>query len=580
MERPTSRISILLNTFTIQPRDPIRLMQIRDPRQILLQDDLMPHSDYQPHKPALLPAILMALSLTGTFSTALAQSALPAPYPAPAEESPQSWYEAGHASLERALQQTPNTNRARNVILFVGDGMGLSTVTAARIFAGQLQGSAGEENLLSFETFPAVALSKTYNTNQQTADSAGTATAMLSGIKTRAGVIGINQYADRQNCQSALGKEVPSLMQQAAAQGLATGIVTTTRVTHATPAATYAHTPERDWENDSQLPAEALEHGCQDIAAQLLAFRHGQGLNVVLGGGIEQFIPESSTEPVTGRAGLRKDGRDLTQQWLQQYSASEFVWNRQQLAEVDVSRTRHLLGLFSRSHLDYSYDRAYDRAYDRNSSDSSQPSLPEMTSVAIRALQAQASSEGFFLLVEAGRIDHAHHAGNAFRALYEARELSEAVQTAIDMTQVEDTLIIVTADHSHSLTMGGYATRGNPILGAVVGNDSHGHARQQPTLADDELPFTTLGYRDGRGFAVGAGGDTRARLPIAAGRHDLSQVDPTDPDFHQEALVPLSSEGHTAEDVPIYARGPWAHLFHGVQEQHYIYHVMRHALGF
>ncbi len=492
-------------------------------------------------------------------------------YPAPANETPEWWFESGQAELERALSRAQNTNRAKNVILFVGDGMGISTVTAARIFAGQMQGVAGEENFLSFEQFPAVALSKTFNTNQQTADSAGTATAMMAGIKTRAGVIGINQYADRENCQSSLGTEVPSLMQQAAERGLATGFVTTTRITHATPASTYAHTPERDWENDSALPEEALQHGCKDIAQQLLEFSYGDGINVALGGGIEQFTPESKTDPVTGRAGLRKDERDLTQEWTARYNNSAFIWNKEQLAAIDVNSTQHLLGLFSRSQMDY--------AYDRNASDSTQPDLPSMTEVAIRLLQAQSASSGFFLMVEAGRIDHAHHAGNAYRALNDTRELSDAVQVALNLTNEQDTLIVVTADHSHSLTIGGYATRGNPILGAVVGNDDHGHANMQRSVARDSLPYTTLGYRDGPGFAVNAGGDVRYTLPGAPGRHDLSNVDPTHPDFHQEALVPLQSEGHAGEDVAIYARGPWSHLFHSTHEQHYIYHVMRHAYG-
>lgn len=492
-------------------------------------------------------------------------------YPAPASETPESWYASGQAELQRALRSSQNTNRAKNVILFVGDGMGISTVTAARIFAGQLQGSAGEENFLSFERFPAVALAKTYNTDQQTADSAGTATAMMAGIKTRAGVIGINQYADRENCQSSLGTEVPSLMQQAAERGLATGFVTTTRVTHATPAATYAHTPERDWENDSTLPEEAVRQGCKDIARQMIEFSYGNGINVALGGGIEQFMPESKNDPVTGRAGSRKDERDLTLEWTDRYSNSAFIWNKEQLADVDVNSTRHLLGLFSRSQMEY--------AYDRSNAESTQPDLPSMTQTAIRLLQAQSGDNGFFLMVEAGRIDHAHHAGNAYRALYDAGELSDAVDTALALTSEEDTLIIVTADHSHSLTIGGYATRGNPILGAVVGNDDHGHANQQRSTARDNLPYTTLGYRDGPGFAVDAGGDVRYTIPSAAGRHDLSDVDPTHPNFHQEALVPLQSEGHAGEDVGIYAIGPWSHLFHSTHEQHYIYHVMRHAYG-
>lgn len=513
-----------------------------------------------------LPACL-GLALSAAVSTTAAQTV----YPAPADESPEHWQALGQAELQRALARTPNTGPAKNVILFVGDGMGISTVTAARIFDGQMRGSAGEENLLTFERFPYVGLSKTYNTNQQTADSAGTMTAMMTGIKTRAGVIGVNQYADRADCQSSLGTEVPSLMQDAAARGLATGFVTTTRITHATPAATYAHTPERNWESDANMSEAAIAAGCQDIAAQLLTFDFGKGINVAMGGGLAAFVPATETEPLTGQAGQRLDGRNLTREWLEKYNDSAFIWNKDQLADLDLSSTRHLLGLFNRSQMSYSYDRAGEEA--------SEPDLPTMTETAIRLLQQQGLEEGFFLMVESGRIDHAHHAGNAYRALQDTREFSAAVQRAMMLTSEEDTLIIVTADHSHSLTIGGYATRGNPILGAVVGNDGQGHPEATVSIADDDMPYTTLGYRDGLGFAEDAGGDRRYSMPIASGRHDLREVDTTHPDFHQEALVPLESEGHAGEDVAIYARGPWAHLFHSTHEQNYIYHVMRHALG-
>ena len=509
----------------------------------------------------------LAAALAAAASLASAQTV----YPAPADESPAHWQALGQAELQRALARTQNTQRAKNVILFVGDGMGISTVTAARIFDAQMRGSSGEENLLAFEGFPSVALSKTYNTNQQTADSAGTMTAMMTGIKTRAGVIGVNQYADRADCQSSLGTHVPSLMQDAAARGLATGFVTTTRITHATPAATYANSPERNWESDADLTAEAVANGCQDIAAQLLSFDFGDGINVAMGGGLAAFVPTTETEPLTGLAGQRLDGRNLTREWLEKYDDSAFIWSKEQLAAVDVASTRHVLGLFNRSQMSYSYDRAGD--------DVSEPDLPTMTETAIRLLQNQAQDDGFFLMVEGGRIDHAHHAGNAYRALQDTREFSAAVQKAMALTREEDTLIIVTADHSHSLTIGGYATRGNSILGTVVGNDDHGHPSTDASIADDNMPYTTLGYRDGLGFAENAGGDHRYSMPSAGGRHDLQEVDTTHPDFHQEALVPLPSEGHGGEDVAIYARGPWSHLFHSTHEQHYIYHVMRHALG-
>lgn len=512
-----------------------------------------------------------SLVVITTSLTLLASAQAQTIYPTPAHETPEYWYGSGHHALQRALAQEPNTNRARNIILFVGDGMGLSTVTAARIFAAQRENRSGEENLLSFEKFPVVALSKTYNTNQQTSDSAGTATAMMTGIKTRAGVIGVNQHADRGNCEQSRGTHVPSLMQQARTRGMATGFVTTTQITHATPASTYAHSPEREWESDAAMPAAALAAGCQDIAAQLLAFDNGKGPNVAMGGGLPLFIPETEIDPLTGSAGVRRDGRNLTREWKQNDDARAFIWNRQQLSDLDRKATTHVLGLFNRSHLSFAYDRA--------SEDRTEPALPEMTQAAIELLQHQGGDQGFFLMVEAGRIDHAHHAGNAFRALHDTVELSLAVETALNMTQDSETLIIVTADHSHSLTLGGYATRGNDILGTVVGNDSRGSATNQPNLADDGMPYTSLGYRDGPGFAVDMGGTQRHRAPGAAGRHDLSEVNTRHPDFHQEALVPLASEGHTGEDVAIYANGPWAHLFQGVQEQHYIYHVMRHALG-
>ena len=109
-----------------------------------------------------------------------------------------------HSSLSTRINIIPNLSTARNVILFIGDGMGVTTVTAARIFDGQSKGMSGEENVLPFETFPNVALIKTYTANQMVADSAGSASAMNTGVKTRAGVIGIGPQAYRGRCEDAL----------------------------------------------------------------------------------------------------------------------------------------------------------------------------------------------------------------------------------------------------------------------------------------------------------------------------------------------------------------------------------------
>ena len=201
------------------------------------------------------------------------------------------WYQQGQAALQQAIAQTANTNRAKNIILFVGDGMGVSTVTAARIYQGQLQGLAGEQHRLFFETLPYTALSKTYNSNQQTADSAGTMSAMMTGVKTKAGFIALNERPQRGDCVAALANQQTTFLEQAEQAGMATGVVTTARITHATPAATYAHSPERGWESDFDMPAAARQQGCKDIAAQLLAFELGDGIDVVLGGGRRNFLP-------------------------------------------------------------------------------------------------------------------------------------------------------------------------------------------------------------------------------------------------------------------------------------------------
>src|SRR5690606_19528294 len=118
------------------------------------------------------------------------------------------------------------------------------------------------------------------------------------------------QYARHNDCASANGQGVASILEIAEALGLATGIVSTARITHATPAATFAHTPNRDWESDAELSAEAKANGCKDIARQLIEFPYGDGLEVALGGGRSYFLPNTVADPEdAGAFGRHKDGR-------------------------------------------------------------------------------------------------------------------------------------------------------------------------------------------------------------------------------------------------------------------------------
>ncbi|MGA9573543.1 MAG: alkaline phosphatase [Lysobacterales bacterium] len=453
----------------------------------------------------------------------------------------------------------PATPTASNVILFIGDGMGVSTVTAMRILDGQRKGMQGEENVLPFERFPYLALSKTYEVNQQVGESAGTATAILTGRKTQAGFINVGKAAVRKNCASANGNHLQSALELAESGGRSTGVVSTTRLTHATPAAAYAHVPERDWESDRDLTDEARINGCKDIAAQLIAFPYGDGIEVALGGGRIKFVPYDIADPEDeNTAEGRLDGRNLPSEWLQKYPNSAYVWNQQQFDAIDPESTDHLLGLFESDHMHYEADRSDDVA--------GEPSLAQMTRLAIEILRR--NPNGYFLLVEGGRIDHAHHDNNAYRALTDGIAFADAVAVAAEMTDQNDTLIVVTADHSHSFTMAGYPTRGNPILGKAIYNDSSGKPAAKPKLMDDKKPFTTLGYYTGPGAAW-----------VGGPRPDLSETDTAgDKDFVQQAAIPAESDTHGGEDVPVYARGPGAQNFHGVIEQNEIFNVIDGAL--
>lgn len=514
----------------------------------------------------------------GKSAELAAQGTTPAAnLPLPDQQLDSPWFSQGQESVEAARQQAINNTpgAAKNIILFVGDGMGISTVTAARILAGQQKGMSGEEYQLSFEEMPFAGLIKTYNTNQQTPDSAGTATAMMAGVKTRAGVLNVAEDVPRGDCVASQQRPLVTALELAESLGKSTGVVSTARITHATPAATYAKVPERGWESDDGLSSEAREKGCVDIAAQMVALEAGDGIDVAMGGGRRHFLPATETD-LENKPGRRQDGRNLVEEWQQRYSDgvtnAVYVEDQSGFDSIDVTTTDKLLGLFESSHMRYEVDRDNDVA--------GEPSLSQMTSKALQLLERDA--DGYFLMVESGRIDHGHHAGSAYNALTDAVEFAEAIRVAMDATSTEDTLIIVTADHSHVLTISGYPTRGNPILGKVVVNNSRGEPESVPAAAEDGLPFTTLSYANGRGFANLGGetdADVRYGLPVDAGRKDLTAVDTTVPGFHQEAMVPLGGETHAGEDVGIWARGPGAHLLSGTNEQSYIFHVMARSGG-
>lgn len=530
-----------------------------------------------PRPPRLLAAALAATVITGCASTPPPQAAaFTVDVPAierPTGESAGWWFRDGAA---QAAARGAMAGRAKNVILFVGDGMSLTTVAAARILEGQRAGRPGEENRLAWEHFPQTALSKTYNTDTQTPDSAGTMTAMATGVKTRAGVISVAPEAPRGDCRQALAAPLTTLWQLAVAHGLDAGIVTTTRVTHATPAAAITHSPDRNWENDTALPPAAVEAGCSDIARQLVESPWAGGLKVLMGGGRGNFMTAQQTDPeYDDKRGLRLDGRDLVAQWKATHPTGHYAWNARQLADAPLDAP--VLALFEPSHMRYEHDRPQDPA--------GEPDLAAMTRAAIARLSRNPA--GYVLLVEGGRIDHAHHEGNAHRALVDTIALSDAVRAAVEATSADDTLILVTADHAHTLSFSGYPVRGNPILGKVKGASGEGDGEGEYALDALGLPYTTLNYANGPGYAGASDqqpeGPKRhphatSGIRAATGRPNLTDVDTQAPDYLQEAIFPLSNESHGGDDVGIWARGPGSGAVRGSLEQNAIFHVMLQAL--
>lgn len=488
-------------------------------------------------------ALIAAMTASGAFAQDISQA-------------DSEWFTAGQATIEQRLALQPNTNRARNVILFNADGNGVGTNYAIRLFAGQQAGGLGDDHVLPYETFPNMALVKTYTVNGQTPDSAPTASAMMTGVKSKNTMINVGGDVAVGDCAGLPGNELTTLSQLADGMGKSVGIISTARLTHATPAAVYAATVHRNWEDDSLMP-----EGCdtqKDIAAQLVDAIEGGLVDLALGGGRQHFLPTDVTDD-EGRTGSRTDGRNLIEEITAM--GGQYVWNDEGFASLGAMGDGPVLGLFEASHMKYEHDRT------------GEPSLAEMTSAAIERLSA--NEEGYFLSIEAGRVDHANHDGNLHRVLTDGVAFAEAVQTAIDMVDDSDTLIIVTADHEHAIAFNGYCGRGSDITGLCMGIDDAGVEHTgEPELAADGKPYTVAGYLNGAGSVLVEQEDGT----FSGTRPEVTNDEATDPDYLQQALVPMTSETHAGTDVAVYAKGPWAHLVGGTIEQNVIFHVMNYAM--
>jgi alkaline phosphatase len=443
-------------------------------------------------------------------------------------------------NTETTVKTTP-----KNVLFFLGDGMGITTLTASRIYA------YGEDGNLTIDTLPETAFLKTYSHDSQVTDSAPSMSAYMTGVKSNNGVISMNSDATQlADCSASAGKAMPTLLELAKAAGMGTGVVTTTRVTHATPAATYAHICNRDLEND--IAAQAVPGGSGFNTALV------DGVDVILGGGRKQFLPSTTLK------GGRSDNRDLVAELEAQ--GYGYAANKDELTAADTGK--RLIGLFNDSHLSYDLDRANGQA-------PTEPSLTDMTTKAIDILSQK--EKGFFLMVEGGRIDHALHDTNAKRALQDTLAFDNAIKAAIDKMKVLDpelknTLIVVTADHDHTLVLNGYAKRTGKTTSSEAGvlgvvKNYGGSSIGQPTTDANGMPYSIIGFGNG---------SNRVDGPRTAIDDAMTSAD----DYRQEVVFQVGtpgSETHGGTHVFLGATGMGAGNFHGVMENTAVFNIIKTA---
>ncbi len=347
---------------------------------------------------------------------------------------------------------------AKNVILIIGDGMALPTRTAARIVSKNL--TEGKFNgLLEMDDMDQVTLVTTSGLNSLVTDSANSASAYATGHKTSNNAMGI--YTFDPNVPDQVGAKVENIIELAKKAGKSTGLVTTSEITDATPSAMFVHILKRS--------------NMQDITEQM--FNSTQRPDVIMGGGAQWFWPQS----VTGSK--RTDERDLIADF--EAEGYTFVGNAEELAAVDAANTDALLGLFHNSTMNVYIDKAIEKNPDVLKNYPDQPMLYDMAQTAIDILSK--NENGFFLMIEGASIDKQEHAMEWERAVWDTIEMDKAVGLAKQYADEHgDTLVIVVADHSHSVS--------------VYGTVDYSKSGRNAVRTYEKAEFPTYVDHDGDGF--------------------------------------------------------------------------------
>ena len=419
-----------------------------------------------------------------------------------------------------AYAQSPE--QPRNVILFISDGCGPASFTLAREY---LRATDGRDLAVDHHLVGSIS---TWAANSRVTDSAASGTAMACGVKTNNGRIAVDT----------LGRSVASVLEAAEDRGMASGLVVTSTISHATPASFSSHVPSRS----DQVT----------IARQQL----NQGIEVLFGGGEEFYLSEL-------QGGQRKDGVDLFD--IAREKGYQIARNRAEFQEIDATPA---VGIFRAGQMTFEIDRDPEL----------EPSLSEMTQKALDLLSSDPN--GFFLMVEGSRIDHAGHANDAAAHLHEILEFDRAFAAAIAFAEEDgSTLVVSTSDHeTGGLTLGRNVDNrpryefDPELIGLVPAS-----VQRMIQMAEEQGVSTCELLESTSGIDCTAADSTAleaaAEIGETAYRLTFAEV------ISKAVAVGWTSFGHTAVDVPVFAYGPgWEH-FAGHHDNTNIALGIENALG-
>jgi len=457
---------------------------------------------------------------------------------------------------------TPQT--AKNIILMIGDGMSTAQITTADAYLGSLHGKMMDH--LSFESFQNQGLTTTYSYDKLITDSAAAGTAIATGHKTYSGGISVDPVTYL---------PYKSILKYAEDEGKSTGIVTTTRVTHATPAVFISNNTDRNAESEIALDESQ------------------SGVDYLVGGGYRYFLPKDNTQHLPSK---RTDTINIVEN-MQKEGYTTFI------GEKDTDKFKaytpqagdKVLGLFASSHLDYAIDKAH------------QPTLAELTKKGIDLLSHD--DDGFFMMVEGGRIDHACHANDAVTAIKDTLAFDEAVQEAIAFYKAhsKDTLLIITGDHeTGGLTLGFAGTHyesafqtlsGQKISYEKYGENGFAQYKKTHTSSTCNLSDVTEDLSSLFGLDHLTTNETE-QLTNALKRSCAGEVikGNAESDYllyggyepfimeithilNNRAGVAWTSYSHTAVPVATFAIGPTSDQVNGMFDNTQIFTFMAHAMG-